>query len=272
MEFFQKRFKVFLVIFVAVIVLAVFGFMAIERLSLIDALYFSVITMATVGYGDIHPVTLSGKLFTIFIVVMGVGTFLGVIANATEIMLNKRENKTRLEKLNMLIGVFFSGVGTRLLADFSRFDPQLEVIRKNLIVTNDWSEQDFLKTDKQLQHYGYAIEIHRFDLEQLKDLLMRQRDFLLRLLENPSLLEHESFTQLLLAVFHLIEELACRSELKGLPESDVAHVKGDIRRAYSLLVKEWLHYMKHLKRQYPYLFSLALRTNPFDQGASPIVR
>jgi len=44
--------------------------------------------------------------------------FLGVIANATEIMLNKRENKTRLEKLNMLIGVFFSGVGTRLWQTF----------------------------------------------------------------------------------------------------------------------------------------------------------
>jgi voltage-gated potassium channel len=272
MRFLRTRFRVFSIIFIATFVLAIIGFMAIEHLSLVDALYFSIVTMATVGYGDIHPVTLPGKLFTIFIIVMGVGTFLGVIANATEIMLNKRENKARIEKLNMIIGVFFSGIGTQLLADFSKFDPQLEDIRKLLIVTNVWSDWDFLRVDKELRSYGYAIEVHRFDLEKLKAFLVGQRDFLLRLLENPSLLEHESFAQLLLAVFHLIEELACREKLTGLPASDIAHIKGDIQRAYSLLVKEWLGYMKHLKNQYPYLFSLALRTNPFDQGASPIVK
>jgi hypothetical protein len=269
---FRTRFRVFSIIFITVIVLGILGFMALEGLSLVDALYLCIVTMATVGYGDIHPVTLTGKLFAIFIIVMGVGTFLGVVANATEIMLNKREQRVRLEKINMIIGVFFSGVGTRLLVDFSRFDPQLETLRKDLIVTNDWSEQDFLKVGKRIQNYEYAIEIGRFDLENLKSFVTGQRDLLLRLLENPSLYEHESFTQLLLAVFHLIEELASRKELTGLPESDIAHIKVDIKRAYALLVKEWLHYLRHLKNQYPYLFSLAVRTNPFDQGASPIVQ
>jgi voltage-gated potassium channel len=272
MKSLQARFRISLIIFIGVLLLSVVGFMATEGLSLVDAIYFSIATLATVGYGDIHPVTLTGKLLAIFVIVMGVGTFLGVIANGTEIMLTKRETQARLEKLNMIVGVFFSGVGTRLLADFSNFDPELEHIRKNLIVTNEWSDQDFSRVSKGLQKYAYAIEIHRFDLPNLKVFLVGQRDFLLRLLENPNLLEHETFTELLLAVFHLIEELVCREELMGLPESDISHLKGDIRRAYSLLVKEWLHYMKHLKRQYPYLFSLALRTNPFDQGASPIVK
>ena len=35
-----------------------------------------------------------------------------------------------------------------------------------------------------------------------------------------------------------------------------------------LLVREWLSYMEHLKSDYPYLFSLAVRTNPFDPNAS----
>lgn len=272
MKSLQVRFRIYSIVLIAVIVLGIIGFMAIEGLSFVDALYFSVVTLATVGYGDIHPVTFQGKLLAIFIIVLGVGTFLGVIASATEIMLSKRENKSRLEKLNMIIGVFYSGVGTRLLIDFSKFDPQLDAIRKELIVTNDWSEREFSKIEKMLQTYQYAIEIHLFDLENLKAFLLGQRDFLLRLLENPSLLEHESFTQLLLAVFHLTEELVCRDRLKDLPESDIAHIRGDIRRAYALLVKEWLYYMKYLKNQYPYLFSLALRTNPFDQGASPIVK
>jgi hypothetical protein len=41
---------------------------------------------------------------------------------------------------------------------------------------------------------------------------------------------------------------------------------------YSRLVPEWMSYMEYLKGHYPYLFSLALRSNPFDPAASVIVR
>ena len=95
---------------------------------------------------------------------------------------------------------------------------------------------------------------------------------MVRLLENPTLLEHESFTDLLRAVFHLTEELAYREDLSRQPGPDRAHIDGDINRAYHLLVHQWLDYMEHLKLNYPYLFSLAMRTNPFDRQASPIVK
>ncbi len=268
----QIRFKIFLIIFIAVFAVGVLGFMILEGLSPTDALYFIIVTMATVGYGDIYPKTVAGKGLAILIIVMGVGTFLGVIANATELMLNKREKKTRVAKLNMIIGIFFSGVGTRLYADFSRLDPDLEAIRQDLLVKNDWSESDFLRVDKILQNYGYAVEMPTTDLGNLRAFLLEQREFFLRLLENPSLMEHESFTDLLMAIAHLAEELACREELTNLPASDHAHLKSDMKRVYRLLVQQWLHYMNYLKDHYPYLFSLALRTNPFDRGASPIVR
>jgi hypothetical protein len=58
----------------------------------------------------------------------------------------------------------------------------------------------------------------------------------------------------------------------SLSEADAAHLAGDIRRAYGLLVIEWLSYMRHLREDYPYLFSLAARMNPFDPEASPEVR
>ena len=128
MKSLQARLRIFSIILITVNVLGIIGFMAIEGLSFIDAVYFSIVTMATVGYGDIHTVTVPGKLLAVFIIVIGVGTFLGVIANATEIMLSRRENSARIEKLNMIIGVFYSGVGTRLLSDFSTFDPELEAI------------------------------------------------------------------------------------------------------------------------------------------------
>jgi hypothetical protein len=87
-------------------------------------------------------------------------------------------------------------------------------------------------------------------------------------MENPNLLEHESFSNLLLAVFHLTEELDKRVDLRKLPASDYAHLRGDIKRAYIILIAQWLDYMQHLHGQYPYLFSLAIRTNPFNPEAS----
>lgn len=187
-------------------------------------------------------------------------------------LLSEREKRARLEKLNMVIGVFFSRAGTRLLTYFSDFDSKLDKIRKELLLTNDWSEKEFSSLSKRLKNYDYAVEIQKIELEDLANFLMEKTDFLLRLLENPTLLEHESFTELLQAVFHLTEELASREHLTQLPDTDYEHLAGDIKRAYILLVHQWLDYMKHLKDNYPYLFSLAMRTNPFDQSSSPIVR
>jgi hypothetical protein len=186
-------------------------------------------------------------------------------------LLGEREKRTKLEKMNMVIGAFFSEVGTELLIYFSDFDPKLDKIRKNLVVTNDWSEREFSSVSKRLKKYAYGVEIQNVDLAHLRSFLIKKRDFLVRLLENPILLEHEFFTKLLWAVFHLTEELESRKDIKKLPDTDYAHLSGDIKRAYILLVHEWLDYMKHLKNNYPYLFSLAMRTNPFDQNASPIV-
>jgi hypothetical protein len=102
--------------------------------------------------------------------------------------------------------------------------------------------------------------------------LVSRRAFLLALLGNPNLLEHDKFTDLLWAVFHLTDELVYREDFAGLPATDLQHLAQDLRRAFHLLVLEWLAYMQHLKQSYPYLFSLAIRTNPFDPDASPIVR
>jgi hypothetical protein len=121
-------------------------------------------------------------------------------------------------------------------------------------------------------NYDYNVDIKKVDLEGLRTFLLGKREFMLLLLENPTLLEHEPFSGLLRAVFHLTEELEKREDVKQLPETDYAHLAGDIKRAYTLLVQRWLSYVRYLKDNYPYLFSLVMRTNPFDETASPLVR
>lgn len=186
-------------------------------------------------------------------------------------LLNSREKRSRLEKLNMVIGSFFSEVGTRLLTYVSDCDPELDAVRTDLLVKANWTAREFQAVSRRLKSHQYRIAIAMVDLDALKKILVGKSDFLVRLLENPSLLEHETFTDLLRAVFHLTEELESREKLRGLPASDLAHLAGDIHRAYRLLAAEWLAYMKYLQEAYPYLFSLSIRLNPFDRHASPIV-
>jgi hypothetical protein len=265
------RLTINLIIFFAVLIFGTLVFIYLESRSFMDAFYYVIVTIATVGYGDVHPITTAGKVFAILLIIAGVGTFLGVIANGTEIMLSRREKLNRMKKINIVIGVFFSEAGTKLINIFVESDPNSEEIRKGLTITEKWTHQDFQKVSEYLKKFRYDIEISKPELGFLKEFLLMRRDFMVRLLENPSLLEHESFTNLLRAVFHLTEELSYREDPNQLPESDRRHITGDMIRAYHLLVQEWIDYMEYLEVNYPYLFSLAIRTNPFDRQASPIV-
>jgi hypothetical protein len=187
-------------------------------------------------------------------------------------LLNVREKLAMLNKLNMVIGAFFSEVGTDLLKSFAGFDHHSDRIRKDLVITDEWTDGKFSAVIKSLRSYDYRIDYAKNDLNALRDLLAGKRAFLLRLLENSNLLEHETFTELLWAVFHLTEELTMREDFTQMTMADGTHLAGDIKRAYVILITEWLAYMKHLKNDYPYLFTLAVRTNPFDPNASVAVK
>ncbi|MDH4208022.1 MAG: hypothetical protein OEV76_04030 [Anaerolineae bacterium] len=186
-------------------------------------------------------------------------------------VLTLRAKRAIMEKLNMVVGAFFSEVGTALLKIFSQLDPEAAGLREGLILSADTSASDLSVLGRRLDSHRYTVNTEPDALHELQGLLVGRRDFLLRLLENPNLLEHESFTNTLWAVFHLADELGHRSDVQRLPASDYKHLAGDMTRAYKLLAGEWLAYMGHLRDNYPYLFSLAVRTNPFDPTASPEV-
>jgi len=183
-------------------------------------------------------------------------------------LLNDREPRSMLKKLNKVIGAFFCAVGTPLLPYFRDFDKAVDAIMNRLAVDGRWSHEQFEQMRDVLIHHKCEIDPLAGDLAHLREFLIRERQFLLGLLENPNLLEHEEFTELMWAVFHLADELSHRTTVVGLAKTDYEHLAGDIARAYSLLLREWISHLEHLKISYPYLFSLALRTNPFDPDAS----
>jgi hypothetical protein len=266
------RLRIYVSILIVVMLVGIAGMMTFENRSLLDSFYFVVVTIATVGFGDIYPVTPAGKLLTIAIILVGVGCFVGLAASTIDMMIEKRERALRMGNLNMVVGVFYSEIGTSLLRTFSAHDPAVDQVRAALMVSDKWSDEDFARAFETLHQHSTSIDSRTLDLPTLKGFLTSQRNFMLSFFENPQIIEHEGFTLLLQAVFHLAEELSARDQFMDLPASDYAHLSGDVNRVYGLLISEWMIYMRHLKKHYPYLFSLAMRTNPFDAHASAIVR
>jgi len=272
MKTISLRFRIYLTILAAVVLIGLVGLIVIESYSPLDAFYFIIVTISTVGYGDLSPLTPLGKILVIVIILTGVSCFIGIGATAIEYLIDMRERSQRIEKLNMIIGVFYSEIGTKLLKKFSAIDPGIHEIRSALVVSNNWSDDDFKKAHTVLKLHSFGLDSRALSLEELHTFLSYHKGFMISLLENPQLFEHDRFTGLLHAVFHLSEELIARGQLIGLPQTDYDHLSGDLTRVYGQLVIEWLVYMQHLKKKYPYLFSLAMRTNPFDANASTIVR
>ena len=188
-----------------------------------------------------------------------------------ERILTRREKQAMLYKLNMVIGAFYSEVGNFLLADLLKYFKNRDEIAHHLNVTKAWTAKEF-KTAADYAHTLKAdVDIENCNLDEIKKYLRSKRLYLLTLLENPNLLEHDRFTDLLWATTHLDEELGARKSLKDLPKEDLEHLAIDIERMYDHLTSEWLDYVQHLKGAYPFLFSLVLRTHPFQEEPSATV-
>jgi len=259
-------------ILVVITLAGTIGFAVVEHLSLADAFYFTVVTVATVGYGDITPLTQAGRILSVILIVVGVGAFTGVIVDASGYFIERRQCKIRSERTNVLVGLFMSEIGTPLLDLLHCADPALSEIHQDAQPGQQWSEADFLSLRDKLSRHKYALEPKLVRPQALHDLLEKKTDMLMRLLENPMLMEREEFTETLRATAHLREELAARPGLSDLPPSDLAHLARDAERAYGHIARGWLANMSYLKGSYPYLFSLALRNNPFNENRCAIVR
>ena len=188
-----------------------------------------------------------------------------------ERILARREKQAVLEKLNMVIGAFFSEVGNSLLNDMLDHFREKDEIKSALAVNQHWTHNDFVKAASYAISMDQQPDYRYINFETLKQFMVQKRAFLLGLLENPNLLEHDRFTDLLWATFHLTEELEARQSFNDLPESDIKHIALDLQRVYRHLTTEWLLYVEHLKAHYPYLFSLVIRMQPFQESPSPVV-
>ena len=186
-------------------------------------------------------------------------------------LLSRRAKNERLEKLNMVIGIFFIEVGNELLKRIIPADNDRSGFGKSFFLDGK-EKPDTLAMQNAATNHSFRLNPEIIDLKEMQDFLQEKRNFLLRLMENPVMLEHQSFTFLLQSAFHLTAELGHRKDPDNLTVSDRTHLSGDISRVYQALTNEWINYMGYLYLNYPYLYSLAVRTNPYDPNVSVEVK
>lgn len=249
------RMKVLIIMIILVVIAGTMSFAIVEGLSVFNAFYFTMITMATVGYGDIHPVTEAGKVIAILVILGGTGSLLALFATITETLVSGEERSERRDRLNMTVGVFFSEVGNNLMTSIPC--ENIIKIKERLLTISRWTKKDFETAKKEIANIKFEIGIKKMNIDEFGAFISGKKDLLLRMLENPNLMEHETFADLLQAVLHLSRELEVR---KG-PYDENDHVKEDIEAVYVLLIKEWIDYMKYLKINYPHFFLFAATSN-----------
>ena len=121
------RFRLPAALLAIVIAAGVSGYMLIERWSFVDAFYMTIITISTVGYGEVHSQSTAGRIFTSFLIVFGVGTMLfgfGVFAetlaeNSFGIFRRQRQMERRLQELrDHFIVCGYGRIGTEIAIEF----------------------------------------------------------------------------------------------------------------------------------------------------------
>jgi hypothetical protein len=243
-----------------------------KRFSLVVYLALAFLALSGLIY-YIHYLVFR-DVYHIFIYLVGDLAFLPLevllVVLIIERVLARREKQAKLQKLNMVVGAFFTEVGNHLLATMLPYFGNRAEIAEHMSVSANWDRKDFKRAADYAYHLNVELDARDVDLEELRNFLSQKRTFILTLLENPNLLEHDRFTKLLWAVTHLDEELEARLSLKKLPAKDLEHLAVDIQRMYDHLASEWLGYVEHLKANYPFLFSLILRTHPFQAKPSPV--
>lgn len=168
-----------------------------------------------------------------------------------------RERRERAEKTNMLASSFFSDVGAAVMRMLLERTVNACDVAPLLKVQAGWDEKRYAEAAVAVREVPLDVRMEAQDLCALRDLLAERHLALLVIASNPVLLEHEEFTDMLWALFHLSDEFAYRSDLEHTSQPELDHLNDDASRALRMILVNWLGHMRHIGDEYPYLFSIA---------------
>ncbi len=186
-------------------------------------------------------------------------------------MLKYHEKKQITKKIYVGVGLFFSETGNNLLKLLIGITENRSELSSLLDLQSLENKKKFKAAVDAIKDLDISVKHDTSVLLEMKSFLADNKKFLVDMLENSNLTEHDQFTDLLLAISHLADELRMRPGFESLPPADIKHLSNDMIRAYKRLIVQWIYYMIHIKNDYPFLYSLAARSNPFKSGSSVII-
>lgn len=144
-----RRYFILILIPIALVIVGTAGYYFLDdRYSLVDALYMTVITLTTVGYGEVHPLSPAGRLFTIVLLLVGVLTFAytatelvrTVIGGEVRQLLGKRRMEHNLTKLkDHLIICGYGRMGRQVCREFALQSLPFVVIDRRAELLRDFN-------------------------------------------------------------------------------------------------------------------------------------
>jgi len=135
------------------ILIGTVGYHQLEGMSAVDSLYMTVITMTTVGFQEVRPLSSTGRLFTVALIFAGVGVVAWVVRNAVEISLSeqlwssmtKRRAKQMIDKLSDHYIVCGCGrMGRAIVEEFQRYDAPFVVVESNAAKAEEFLQKGIL--------------------------------------------------------------------------------------------------------------------------------
>lgn len=148
----ERQIGKIVLIFIFIITIGVAGLMLIEGWTFFDALYMTVITISTVGFHEVHPLTMAGTVFMTGFIILGVGSFLYIITKIAEYIvaghlqgaLEKKRMEKRIDGLDKhYIVCGFGRVGQNIATELKRAGIPFVVIDVNPVSIAKCVEQGY---------------------------------------------------------------------------------------------------------------------------------
>jgi len=177
-------------------------------------------------------------------------------------LLNVMEKRQKMKKIHVIISAFFAEIGITVISELIKFNQNNHEFCQKFVLTN-FNKNTMKSLKKTAGEFEYKIKVTPPSLENLSLILNEKKPFMISMLENSNLSEHDSFTDMLWAVFHVADELQSRGNIKDFSEDDLKHLANDVLRAYKAIIIEWVNYIKYLNYDYPFLYAAAIKKNPF---------
>ncbi|MEA5040443.1 MAG: hypothetical protein VB086_11480 [Clostridiaceae bacterium] len=166
-------------------------------------------------------------------------------------------------KISMIESVFFSESGCDLLLYLRSCDPDSDLLKEHLALDSSWKQKDFLNVRTFLKNYPFHVDPNRLDFYGIHYHLSTRHSYFLKVIENPALMEHEDFTDLILRIYLLWEELDGHDDLYSLPEDVRVRLCALVDEVYVLLTNEWLDNARNIQLHQPIRLNKIIQTNPF---------